>query len=600
MALLTQLNTLESSGLICLAAAQPELEYLFRHALIQDAAYGSLVKQDRKRLHREVGEALERMYPDQLASRELAPRLGEHFYQAGDDQRALKYFTLAGDAAARGYANAEAVLHYTRALEVATRATHLAGAKQLKHLYTYRGHALELSAQDAQALENYEDMEATARQRGDRSLELAALIARATIYFKPATLRDPARGQAVSERALALARELGDRRAEAKTLWNLLIHHKFASHFSEALECGEQALAIARELNLREQIAYVLHDIYPVYLALEQAPRAWAALQESQQLWRELGILNMLADSLASSAELRVLGGEYEQAFALSEEALRISRAIGNLWNQSYSWYMIDLAYADRGEMGQAIEVAEECLRLAQQAGFLAGLIQSAFDLAYIYGYLGAVRRGYEVIERIRGATEGVSHVDPFISVTTARLHLLSGRLAEAGAAFDAARRGFTEAQLQSSSFWFLGLIDAELALARGDYARLLALTDEAIPLLRKTGIRLFFPDTLHFKSKALLSLGRVNQAEQVLAEARAEAEALGSRRSLWPILMALSEIEAQRGNPAEARALRRQARAIAEFIADHAGSPELRETFLGLADVQNVMRPTGMLRDET
>jgi len=74
MPTLTQrLTQLESHGLIRLAATQPELEYLFRHALVQDAAYASLVKADRKQLHLAVGEALESLYPEQVASRELAP-----------------------------------------------------------------------------------------------------------------------------------------------------------------------------------------------------------------------------------------------------------------------------------------------------------------------------------------------------------------------------------------------------------------------------------------------------------------------------------------------------------------------------------------------
>jgi predicted ATPase len=59
MKLIRQLNTLESFGLIRLLRAEPELEYLFRHALAQEAAYNSLLKQERKRLHLSVGKALE-------------------------------------------------------------------------------------------------------------------------------------------------------------------------------------------------------------------------------------------------------------------------------------------------------------------------------------------------------------------------------------------------------------------------------------------------------------------------------------------------------------------------------------------------------------
>ena len=64
----SQLNMLEISGLIRLVQAQPELEYLFRHALVQETAYGSLLKQDRKRLHLAVGTALEKLYAGRLDS----------------------------------------------------------------------------------------------------------------------------------------------------------------------------------------------------------------------------------------------------------------------------------------------------------------------------------------------------------------------------------------------------------------------------------------------------------------------------------------------------------------------------------------------------
>jgi predicted ATPase len=61
-----QLGTLEHAGLIHLAQLQPDLEYLFRHVLVQDAAYDSLLRQDRRHLHRAVAEVLERLYPDRL------------------------------------------------------------------------------------------------------------------------------------------------------------------------------------------------------------------------------------------------------------------------------------------------------------------------------------------------------------------------------------------------------------------------------------------------------------------------------------------------------------------------------------------------------
>jgi serine phosphatase RsbU (regulator of sigma subunit)/class 3 adenylate cyclase len=114
------LSNLESAGLIRLVQIEPDIEYLFRHTLVQDAAYDSLLFADRKKLHLMVGETVEQIYPDRLDSRELAPRLGQHFSAAGDDNRALKYFTLAGNAALDSYSNPEAEKHFLHALNLPT------------------------------------------------------------------------------------------------------------------------------------------------------------------------------------------------------------------------------------------------------------------------------------------------------------------------------------------------------------------------------------------------------------------------------------------------------------------------------------------------
>src|SRR5205823_3506391 len=140
------LQILETGGLIHLAAVQPELEYAFQHALIQDAAYLTLVKANRRLLHKAVGESLEQLYPGQLTSPTLAPVLARHFAEAGDPARALNYYRLAGRAAADRHANAEAIHYFSQGLEIATN---LASAGEAAaDLFLRRGRALELNAQD--------------------------------------------------------------------------------------------------------------------------------------------------------------------------------------------------------------------------------------------------------------------------------------------------------------------------------------------------------------------------------------------------------------------------------------------------------------------
>lgn len=107
------LGSLEASGLIQIAALQPELEYLFRHALVQEAAYASLLKQDRRSLHRAAADAILALHPER--ERELAGVVAMHFEQAGDAERAGHYLILAGDDALARFANREALAFFARA-----------------------------------------------------------------------------------------------------------------------------------------------------------------------------------------------------------------------------------------------------------------------------------------------------------------------------------------------------------------------------------------------------------------------------------------------------------------------------------------------------
>jgi tetratricopeptide (TPR) repeat protein len=93
------------------------LEYVFRHALLQEAVYNSLLKNDQKALHLAVGEVLEGLYAGRVE--QIAAHLAYHFSNAGDLQRAVKYYQLAGDIAMQGYATPEALELYTRAVRLA-------------------------------------------------------------------------------------------------------------------------------------------------------------------------------------------------------------------------------------------------------------------------------------------------------------------------------------------------------------------------------------------------------------------------------------------------------------------------------------------------
>lgn len=110
------LDQLASAELIFRRGAPPEATYTFKHALVQDAAYASLLKSRRQVLHRVIAEALETRFPALVAT---APELAAHHHTAaGLHDKAVGYWLDAGRRAIDRFANAEAIGHLSAGLQV--------------------------------------------------------------------------------------------------------------------------------------------------------------------------------------------------------------------------------------------------------------------------------------------------------------------------------------------------------------------------------------------------------------------------------------------------------------------------------------------------
>jgi predicted ATPase len=90
----------------------PQARYTFKHALIQDVAYQSLLRTTRRRYHRQIAQVLEERFPD---TRETHPELLAHHYtEAGMAAQAVPYWQRAGQRAVEHSAYAEAIPHCRR------------------------------------------------------------------------------------------------------------------------------------------------------------------------------------------------------------------------------------------------------------------------------------------------------------------------------------------------------------------------------------------------------------------------------------------------------------------------------------------------------
>ena len=126
--LLPALSELQRLDLIVEERRRPAPEYRFRHGLVQEVAYATLVERRRRELHGRVGRALEELHRESPA--EVYGLLARHFSEADEAEAAVEYLIKAGDAARAVYANEQALEHYERALGFMRRSGDAQGAQE--------------------------------------------------------------------------------------------------------------------------------------------------------------------------------------------------------------------------------------------------------------------------------------------------------------------------------------------------------------------------------------------------------------------------------------------------------------------------------------
>jgi predicted ATPase len=201
------LTQLVDAELLYQRGRPPRARYLFKHALIQDAAYASLLKSTRQRYHQQTAQLLEAWFPEIVAAEpEL---LAHHYTEAGCHAQAMSYWQQAGARALQRSANVEAIAHVQRGL------------------------ALLTTLPDTP-------------QRMQHELDCLTTLGPALMATKGYAA--PAVVQAYT-RARELCQQIGETPEHFLVLWNLWVFHVIRAEHQMTLELGEQCLQLAQRVQ---------------------------------------------------------------------------------------------------------------------------------------------------------------------------------------------------------------------------------------------------------------------------------------------------------------------------------------------------------------
>jgi tetratricopeptide (TPR) repeat protein len=361
-ALQNALAQLVEAGLLYQRGVPPQSTYHFKHALIQDTAYQSLLISTRQRYHQQIAQVLAEQFPELS---ETKPELFAHHYtQAGLNAQAIPYWQRAGQHAVERSANVEAMRYLSKALELLKTLPETPDLAQREgDVLIALGYAQKQAGDNPQAMNTFQRAADLARKLGvSEKLAHAALGFEETIFYYDNSYAEPAihlieealsglgaedsvlkarvlgalarvgmftgsheRGSAAGQRAIAMARRVNDPEALVDVLY-VSFFDRSPEKIEERIATATEMLCLAQEIGHRERVFNAYGFRFSDLLELGDIQRADVDLEACSRLSEKTRQPSYLHFTTLYRTTRVLLEGRFEEAERLAHEALTIGQ----------------------------------------------------------------------------------------------------------------------------------------------------------------------------------------------------------------------------------------------------------------------------------
>jgi class 3 adenylate cyclase/tetratricopeptide (TPR) repeat protein len=550
---------------ILIEADGPPGRLAFRHALMQETAYGTILRRTRRELHRRVADNLIEVHPDAVED------IARHLVEADDVQAAFPYLIQAGIRATRSMALADAIEH----LKLAVDNTPLdAAPKLVEQAHQALGEAYALVPDLSQSAAAYQRLYDYGETAARPTAKVAALNHLA--YTTAALTADLGAATKYLENARLLAIEIGDDVGLAEYHMNACFVASLGGDIDLAVEHDEATVELGERTGTDSiRLAGLIRRAtnYAALLSADDAaPAIAAALAEATAAGMDeaVAMLRAFGESVITFAH-----GDFVESLRITDEAQPTLERFSSFYaamNQARAGgYLLELGDLE-GALARFVDGRRIAKRLGQR--FVAGTASAG--MANVYAQLGMV----EPIAELRAEAEASfdHHLGHFLGSTTLRhLGLAELSLGDWEAAAATLQRG-----LEASSV--TQYLD-RCALLAGRSLALTALGDLDGAHASLQAAQAFAEEKGFAAGEALLAYtegrleevgGHADHAERAYVAAQAVAGERGQRLLLATALTARARLVA----PAASAELTIAARVLIDDMADSITDPELRASF--------------------
>ncbi len=388
------------------AALEGAREFAFRHQILHEVTYDTLLRRRRRELHGRAAAWLAGLIGARAS--DFIGAAAEHFDKAGDKANACEYYARAAEQARKRFAHELTLSYIARALELLGDPVAAPQVELRWRLLNARERTLDMQGRrpeqraDLDELErlaialsddrrradlstrrcllagrsgDYAGQEAAARQgmalatqAGDDKLRLNAMRLLADALARQG---DAVAGKAMALEGLAESRAGGLRGLESRFLNALTVIAGQQNDPLAMIETSQQAVLLRRELGDRRNEAIGLGSLGSGWLELGELQQARQALEEGLRLHRAVGDRGMEPIILANLSQLSLWQGDLAQAQAQAHEALGLAQAAQSLDMQALAYWSLGNAELAAGEWHQAaasFEGAQQVTRASVSA----------------------------------------------------------------------------------------------------------------------------------------------------------------------------------------------------------------------------------------
>lgn len=412
------LDRLRASGLIGLERNDDEMVYSFKHALVRDVAYYSLLKRQRRELHARVAEEIELQLPE-IANRE-PDYLAQHLSEAGRTSRAAQMWLKAAKQAAERSANLEAVAQLNTALEEIRKLP--AGLERDN---------LELNAQIAL-------IGPTIALQGWGADAVAA----------------------VSSRAIELCHALDNDPRVFPALYARWSYLRVASDIGEAGALARDFLALA-ELKGTRADRMVGHRLLGTSLLDGETEKARDHLERAAKLYdatadRATAVIYGTDVQVTSLSNLCVscwLLGRVTEAVAHGQDALEYADRLSHAHTFGYACAHVCMLYTLERDVGMVQALAQRLLARAIEREIPLWILVARSFLGWSEVESGGLAEGIDTLEKLRGSFQNAHLVYwlPTYLCWLAEAYVRTDKLAEARLCLEQARNVFS----RGGNYWY-------------------------------------------------------------------------------------------------------------------------------------------------